>query len=113
VENPPVNDIMIADQPVLLSLAAQDLLETSDLLDASLALRLAAYREGFQLGREHGYWAGYAAAHAELEASYHQLARHVIRGEAFAALERRRRLGGRAHFSDPGPGGQRVAAQDE
>jgi hypothetical protein len=86
----------------------RDLLKISDLLDASLALRLAAYREGFQLGREHGYREGYAAAHAELEASYHQLAHNVIRGESFAELERRRGSGGRAHFSDPG----REAAQD-
>lgn len=36
------------------------LLELSDLLDASLCLRLAAYREGYERGREAGYQVGYA-----------------------------------------------------
>lgn len=83
--------------PLPRNAAVQELLTVSDLLDRALSLRLEAYREGFQVGRELGFTEGHAAAVAELEASYHEMAQRVITGVPFAELERRReRRGGAA-----------------
>jgi hypothetical protein len=80
----------------------------SDERDLALRLRLAAWRNGYRLGREHGWKQGYEAACADQEAAWHEVAGRVARGAnqpTFAELERRRwGPGGREHFADPRPG---------
>jgi hypothetical protein len=57
----------------------------SDLLDISLTLREAAWRDGYTLGAEHGRAAGYAAAEADMAASWREIAEPIAHPERYAA----------------------------
>jgi hypothetical protein len=78
--------------------------------DLHLALRHAYWREGYALGREHGWKQGYDAACADQKAAYHAMAWRVAHGDprSHAELERERwGPGGRENFGDPRPGDRR------
>jgi hypothetical protein len=75
-------------EPVPLRLVVDGLLEYSDLLDAELRLRLAAYREGCQRGHEDGYERGYAQAVADWKVTAAGMT--WLGGPAYAELDRRR-----------------------
>jgi hypothetical protein len=81
------------------------LLELSDVLDGQLRLRLAAYREGYQVGHEDGYRAGRQDMADELADAWNRIAAEPLRRPTHAELEKRRwGPGGRARFGDPRPG---------
>jgi hypothetical protein len=92
--------------PVPLSSAVAGLLARSDLIDKTLRLRLAAYREGYQAGHERGYQSGYAACDSELRRSWYAATHPIaVSGVPHEELERRRwGPGGRAGAGDPRPG---------
>ena len=52
----------VQPDPVPLAAVVGDLLTYSDLMDASLRLRLHAYQAGYKDGRERGWTEGYTAA---------------------------------------------------
>jgi hypothetical protein len=83
-------------------------LALSDERDLALRLRHGYWREGYRLGREHGWRDGYEQARAEQEAAWQEVAAKIARSASapsFAELERRRwGPGGREHFGDPRPG---------
>ncbi len=88
--------------PVPLAAVIDGLLDYSNVMDASLRLRLAAYRQGHADGRELGWREGYAAAVTEQERSWRAIAAPVAHS---GELQRRRwGPGGREHFADPRPG---------
>jgi flagellar biosynthesis/type III secretory pathway protein FliH len=92
-------------EPAPLAQAVAELLSWSDALDASLRLRLAAYRQGHEDGRQLGYDEGYTAAVAESEAAWYAAAHPVAAGIPHDELEIRRwGPGGRARAGDPRPG---------
>ena len=79
------------DPPVPLSAVVTDLLAHSDLMDASLRLRLAAWREGYAAGYDRGAADGRAQAEAADEAWWRDLAPRVAHGgPKHAELDRRR-----------------------
>jgi hypothetical protein len=82
------------------------LLAHSDLMDATLRLRLAAYREGYAYGYARGVDDGRREADAELERSWYAATHPIARGGlSYDELEQRRwGPGGRAQFGDPRPG---------
>lgn len=86
--------------------------------DAQLRLRDAAWREGYRLGREHGWKRGFEAAARDLEAAWHETARRVARGDPrpHAELERVRwtvhgEQRTRETFSLPHPADRRPGAE--
>lgn len=88
-------------EPVPLSAVVTDLLAYSDLMDLTLRLRLAAYRQGHEDGRQLGYDEGYTAAVAESEAAWYAAAHPVAAGVPHDELERRRwGPGGRLRFGE-------------
>ena len=93
-------------EPAPLSAVVTDLLAYSDLMDATLRLRLAAWREGYSAGYERGVRDGRAQAEADDEAWWRELARQVAHGgPSYAELERRRYgPGGRLSWIRPRPG---------
>jgi flagellar biosynthesis/type III secretory pathway protein FliH len=92
-------------EPVPFREAVAELLSWSDALDRSLRLRLAAYRQGHEDGRQLGYDEGYTAAVAESERAWYALAHPVATGIGHDELERRRwGPGGRSRFGDPQAG---------
>jgi hypothetical protein len=91
--------------PVTLARALAELLERSDLLDASLRLRLRAWRDGFRFGYERGVDEGRRAEAAERDAAWRVIAAPVAHGLPGDELSRRRwGPGGRGRFGDPRPG---------
>jgi hypothetical protein len=96
----------LAREPVVLAEAVAELVEHSNLLDLSLKLRLAAYREGFAHGYERGRDDGRRQAEAEQERAWYAVAHPIAAGGiSFAELERRRwGPGGRARAGEPRPG---------
>jgi len=87
--------------PVPLRQAVADLLEVSDLLDASLRLRLAAFREGYQaaeLAHADDYRRGLIDGALARKRAQHDLV-ELARLDAL-----RWGPGGREHFGDPRPG---------
>jgi hypothetical protein len=92
--------------PVPLAQAVAELVERSNLLDLSLKLRLAAWREGYSHGYERGVDDGRRQAEAEAERAWYQATHPIaIGGIGHDELERRR-WGpcGRAQAGDPRPG---------
>lgn len=72
--------------------AVSALLELSDERDLQLRLRLAAWSEGYRLGREHGIEEGRQAEADERDRAWQSIARPVARGApSYAELEHRRR----------------------
>jgi hypothetical protein len=91
------------------------LLALSDERDLHQRRRLAAWLDGYRLGRAHGRAEGRAEAEAEMTASWYEVAHPIARGgPPRDELERRRwGPGGRARFGEPRPGdypGQGAAA---
>jgi hypothetical protein len=82
------------------------LLALSGERDAHLALRLVAWRDGYQAGRADGCDDGRRAEARERDRAWNAVAAPIARGgPSFAELERRRwGPGGREHFGDPRPG---------
>src|SRR5205823_4471044 len=93
-------------EPVPLGEAVAELVERSNLLDLSLKLRLAAWRDGFAHGYERGVDDGRRQAEAEGERAWYQATHPIaIGGIPHGELERRRwGPGGRARAGDPRPG---------
>jgi hypothetical protein len=107
VESPPTatDSHSVQREPVPLAEAVAELLSWSDALAASLRLRLAAYRQGHEDGRQLGYDEGYTAAVAESEAAWYAAAHPVAAGIPHDELERRRwGPGGRARAGEPRAG---------
>lgn len=73
---------------VPLGLVVADLLELSDLLDGQLRMRLAAYREGYQLGRQAGYTEGRRDEAAERDEAWNAIARVAARADPQAMGKR-------------------------
>ncbi len=92
--------------PVVLGEAIAELLAWSDALDASLRLRLAAYRDGYAHGYERGVDDGRRQAEAEQERAWYAATHPIaIGGIPYDELERRRYgPGGRKRAGDPRPG---------
>ena len=93
--------------PVPLRQAADELLEQSDLLDGQLRLRLAAYREGYECGREAGYAAGRQDMADELAEAWNRIARPISRINPEFLRRRwsvRGELRTREQFGQPAPG---------
>jgi hypothetical protein len=63
--------------PVPLPDAVDGLLAHSDLIDKTLRLRLAAYRQGHEDGRRLGYDEGYSQAEMDMAAQWRPFAREV------------------------------------
>jgi hypothetical protein len=86
--------------------AVAELVERSNLLGLSLKLRLAAWREGYDLGYERGVDEGRRQAEAESERAWYQATHPIaIGGIPHSELERRRwGPGRRAGAGDPRPG---------
>jgi hypothetical protein len=87
--------------PVPLRQAVTELLELSDLLDGQLRMRLAAFREGYELGLEVGYCGGHVDGvahrkHAQQDV-FEQLQVYVRRWELRGEPRTRER------FGDPHP----------
>jgi hypothetical protein len=82
---------------VPLAEAVAELLELSDLLDGQLRMRLAAFREGYELGGEAGYQAGYVDGILARKHAQHQLVEDL-------AVYLRRWDGRREDFGKPRPG---------
>jgi hypothetical protein len=93
-------------EPVPLAEAVAELVETSNLLDLSLKLRLAAYRKGYGHGYERGVDDGRRQAETEAERAWYAATHPIaIGGIPHDELERRRwGPGGRARAGDPRPG---------
>lgn len=71
-------------------------MEASHHLDVSLRLRLAAYREGYEAGRDGGLREGYEYAMREMERRWRAIAQPVSRGGlSYAELEARPRRTGK------------------
>jgi hypothetical protein len=94
------------NEPVPLAEAVAELVDQSNLLDLSLKLRLAAWREGFAFGYERGVDDGRRQAEAEQERAWYAAVHPIaIGGVPFAVLELRRwGPGGRPRAGDPRPG---------
>jgi hypothetical protein len=81
------------------------LLELSDVLEDQLRMRLAAFRLGYEVGRQVGYREGGEDQARELDKAWNRIAAGPLRGPLHAELEERRwGPGGRARFADPRPG---------
>lgn len=93
-------------EPVILAQAVAELVEQSNLLDLSLKLRLAAWREGYDLGYERGVDDGRRQAETEQGRAWYAATHPIaIGGIPHDELERRRwGPGGRARAGDPREG---------
>jgi hypothetical protein len=85
---------------------AAGLLALSDERDVQLALRLAAWRDGYRAGHAAGYDRGFERGARLLEAEWPVAVASVTAcGPSLAELERLRwGPDGRGHFGDPRPG---------
>lgn len=86
----------------------EEAIETAEQIKAETRYRNQLGREMYQAGLAEGWREGYAAAGAERDRAWSEIARRAVRitaGPDHAELEGRRwGPGGRAHFGDPRPG---------